>query len=65
MRIITANYRYLRVKCDCGNEIQVALGSLKVKCKCGKSEWVPTLQENREREKSHGGKHDPMLRLGA
>ncbi len=52
MKIISANWREIRVQCACGNVIPVTLGALKVRCKCGKSEFLSELQDRRLNERS-------------
>ncbi len=52
MKIISANWREIRVQCVCWNVIPVVLGALRVRCKCGKSELLSELQDRRLGERS-------------
>lgn len=62
MKIISANWREIRVQCVCGNVISVTLGTLRVQCKCGKEEYMLELQDKKLNEYVQGGKADSYLR---
>lgn len=61
LKIITANWREIRVRCDCGNDIAVVLGTRVVKCKCGRKEHMAALQDGVLDERKVNGKLDGYL----
>ena len=61
MKIISANWREIRVQCGCGNVISVTLGMLSVRCKCGESVYMSELYDQKDMEHTQRGKADRYL----
>jgi len=61
MKIKTANWREIRVQCDCGNIIATTLGVLRVRCKCGREAYLSELQDKKLAERRSNGKLDRYL----
>ena len=61
MKIITANWREIRIQCECGNVIAAPLNALRVQCQCGREAYLAELRDKKLDERKPNGKLDRYL----